>query len=98
MTVLLSCKCDSCFRGAHMLQKAHPDLTPDDPIGDRCRREPLIDPVLVPVVCPHCGSGSVDLGVTGLHLCNSCGGLFREEDRVLAGATARQKRIEEELS
>lgn len=97
MTVMLSCKCDSCFEGAHRIARDHPGIELEEPIGNRCRREPLIEPVLVPVSCPHCGSGSVDLGVTGLHLCNSCGGLFREEDRVLAGATARQNRIEEDL-
>lgn len=50
--------------------------------------------------CPHCGSRRIDVGATGLHACEDCGGVFRdrkhrdvrsvEERRQLVGGAVQQ--------
>jgi hypothetical protein len=40
--------------------------------------------------CPHCGSSNVDGGVTGLDLCEDCGGLSRDGE-ILAPPARRHR-------
>lgn len=95
--VLLTCKCDGCIGAASMWERRWAKDATIDPPTFGCNKEPLIDPVMFPIHCVHCGSDDVDLGVTGLHMCRKCGGLFREQDRPAVEARDRQHRIEESL-